>query len=104
MKVRSILGLLPHSAYTPSHPSPLSAGDDQDFNAARSYFKSRFCRLNRSTTKEIYPSFTNATDTSLLRIVMASVTDIILTNSLRDSECAVQAAVGPKSVTDVPPL
>ncbi|PWZ02427.1 putative guanine nucleotide-binding protein alpha-2 subunit [Testicularia cyperi] len=59
-------------------------GDDQDFNAARSYFKARFCRLNRSPTKEIYPSFTNATDTSLLKIVMASVTDIILTNNLRE--------------------
>ncbi|PWN95682.1 putative Gpa2-guanine nucleotide-binding protein alpha-2 subunit [Tilletiopsis washingtonensis] len=59
-------------------------GDDQDFNAARNYFKHRFCRLNRSQTKEIYPSFTNATDTGLLKIVMASVTDIILTTSLRD--------------------
>ncbi|SPO38479.1 probable guanine nucleotide-binding protein alpha-2 subunit [Pseudozyma flocculosa] len=55
-------------------------GDDADFNAARSYFKQRFVRLNRSTTKEIYPSFTNATDPSLLKIVMTSVTDIILTN------------------------
>lgn len=64
-----------------SHP----LGDDTDFNGARTYFKQRFCRLNRSTTKEIYPSFTNATDTSLLKIVMASVTDIILTNNLRDS-------------------
>lgn len=62
-------------------------GDDQDFNAARNYFKNRFIRLNRSQSKEIYPSFTNATDTSLLKIVMASVTDIIITNSLRDSEC-----------------
>lgn len=61
-------------------------GDDQDFSAARNFFRARFCKMNRSTTKEIYPSFTNATDTSLLKIVMASVTDIILTNSLRDSK------------------
>ena len=47
-------------------------GEDQDFNTARNYFKQRFCRLNRSPTKEIYPSFTNATDTTLLKIVMAS--------------------------------
>jgi signal recognition particle receptor subunit beta len=59
-------------------------GDDQDFNAARTFFKTRFTRLNRSKSKEIYPSFTNATDTKLLKIVMASVTDIILTNSLRE--------------------
>lgn len=61
-------------------------GDDQDFSAARNFFRARFCKMNRSATKEIYPSFTNATDTSLLKIVMASVTDIILTNSLRESE------------------
>ncbi|EST05659.1 Guanine nucleotide binding protein (G-protein), alpha subunit [Kalmanozyma brasiliensis GHG001] len=66
------------------HYFPDYEGDDQDFNAARNYFKSRFCRLNRSSTKEVYPSFTNATDVSLLKIVMASVTDIILTNNLRD--------------------
>ncbi|GAC71948.1 G-protein alpha subunit [Moesziomyces antarcticus T-34] len=66
------------------HYFPDYDGDDQDFNAARYYFKNRFCRLNRSPTKEIYPSFTNATDVSLLKIVMASVTDIILTNNLRD--------------------
>ncbi len=59
-------------------------GDDRDFNATRIYFKNRFTRLNRSATREIYPSFTNATDPSLLKIVMASVTDIILSNSLRD--------------------
>ncbi|UZJ53522.1 hypothetical protein CBS101457_002842 [Exobasidium rhododendri] len=63
-------------------------GDDHDYNAARTYFKNRFVRLNRSTTKEIYPSFTNATDPTLLKIVMASVTDIILTNSLRDRYAA----------------
>lgn len=62
-------------------------GDDQDFNSARTYFRYRFIRLNRSQSKEIYPSFTNATDTTLLKIVMASVTDIIITNSLRDSKC-----------------
>ncbi|KAJ1028310.1 hypothetical protein NDA18_002975 [Ustilago nuda] len=66
------------------HYFPDYDGDNRDFNAARSYFKARFCRLNRSPTKEIYPSFTNATDVSLLKIVMASVTDIILTNNLRD--------------------
>jgi hypothetical protein len=29
-------------------------GDDTDYEAARSYFKDRFVRLNRSTKKEIY--------------------------------------------------
>lgn len=76
---RTKIGVSPIRHYFPDYD-----GDDHDFNAARAYFKSRFCRLNRSTTREIYPSFTNATDTSLLKIVMASVTDIILTNNLRD--------------------
>lgn len=58
-------------------------GHDHDYNTARACFKSRFVRLNRSTTKQIYPSYTQATDTTLLKSVMASATDIILTNNLR---------------------
>lgn len=57
----------------------------EDFHQAKSYFKNRFLRLNRSQTKEVYASFTNATDPKLLKIVMASVTDIILTSALRDN-------------------
>lgn len=60
-------------------------GDEGDVEAGKVYFKNRFVRLNRSQTKEVYPSFTNATDPALLKIVMASVTDIILTSSLRDN-------------------
>ncbi|CAD7060769.1 unnamed protein product [Tilletia caries] len=60
------------------HYFPDYAGDETDFNAARNYFKQRFCRLNRSPSKEIYPSFTNATDPTLLKTVMTSITDIIL--------------------------
>ncbi|KAA1106078.1 hypothetical protein PGT21_028387 [Puccinia graminis f. sp. tritici] len=51
-------------------------GDDTDYEAARSYFKDRFVRLNRSTKKEIYTHYTCATDTSLMRVVMASVTEL----------------------------
>ncbi|KAK0553602.1 Guanine nucleotide-binding protein alpha-2 subunit [Tilletia horrida] len=63
------------------HYFPDYNGDETDFNAARNYFKQRFCRLNRSPNKEIYPSFTNATDPTLLKTVMASITDIILCHS-----------------------
>ncbi|CAG8585517.1 1651_t:CDS:2 [Paraglomus occultum] len=59
-------------------------GSSDDFKQASHYFKRRFQRLNRSTQKEIYPHFTNATDTDLLRHIMGSVTDIILTQNLRD--------------------
>lgn len=56
-----------------------------DVDLGKAFFRTKFCRLNRSQAKEVYPSFTNATDPSLLKIVMASVTDIILTRSLRDN-------------------
>lgn len=63
-----------------------SAGADDDFIAARNYFRQRFLRLNRSKVKQVYPAYTNATDPVLLKVVMASVTDIIISTHLRDSE------------------
>ncbi|MBW0544202.1 hypothetical protein O181_083917 [Austropuccinia psidii MF-1] len=68
----------PISKYFPDYQ-----GDDTDYDAARSFFKDRFVRLNRSTKKEIYTHYTCATDTSLMRVVMASVTDIIITRNLQ---------------------
>lgn len=59
--------------------------NDRDYEAARQFFKKRFLKCNRSKSKEVYPNFTNATDPGLLKVVMASVTDIILTASLRDN-------------------
>lgn len=71
----------PISTYFPDYKE-----DNNDYDAARSYFKNRFINLNRQTRREIYPVFTNATDTGLLKKVMASVTDIIISNSLRESK------------------
>ncbi|CAH7675481.1 guanine nucleotide binding protein, alpha [Phakopsora pachyrhizi] len=68
----------PISRYFPDYQ-----GGDTDYEAARSYFKNRFVRLNRSTKKEIYTHYTCATDTSMMRVVMASVTDIIITRNLQ---------------------
>ncbi|KAG0141923.1 hypothetical protein CROQUDRAFT_51025 [Cronartium quercuum f. sp. fusiforme G11] len=68
----------PISRYFPDY-----AGEDTDYEASRSYFKDRFVRLNRSSKKEIYTHYTCATDTSLMRVVMASVTDIIITRNLQ---------------------
>lgn len=53
-------------------------GDDSDYEAARSYFKMRFVRLNRSDKKDIYTHATCATDTNAMRVVMASVTECVL--------------------------
>ncbi|GAA6011675.1 hypothetical protein JCM10207_004204 [Rhodosporidiobolus poonsookiae] len=62
----------------------LNKGDDTDYNTAREFFKTRFVRLNRSTSKEIYCHFTTAIDTSLVKVVMTSVYDIILNRNLND--------------------
>ncbi|GJJ09380.1 hypothetical protein Clacol_003602 [Clathrus columnatus] len=52
-------------------------GPPQDAAAGREYFKKRFMRLsakaNRVNEREIYTHFTNATDTALLKVVMAAV-------------------------------
>ncbi|KAK4703274.1 hypothetical protein P7C70_g2946, partial [Phenoliferia sp. Uapishka_3] len=78
-------------------------GDDTDYNAAREYFKARFTRLNRSQSKEICAlssretsflltdlnartdtNYTTAIDTNLIKVVMASVYDIIVTRNMND--------------------
>ncbi|GAA5850659.1 hypothetical protein JCM9279_006378 [Rhodotorula babjevae] len=48
------------------------------------YFKRRFVSLNRSSRKEIYTHYTTAIDTSLVKVVMTSVYDIILNRNLQD--------------------
>ncbi|KAF8525263.1 heterotrimeric G protein alpha subunit 4 [Hysterangium stoloniferum] len=52
-------------------------GPAGDAAAGREYFKKRFTRLstkaNRTNEREIYTHFTNATDTALLKVVMAAV-------------------------------
>lgn len=58
-------------------------GDQEDQNAAISFFQGKFVQLNRSPNKDIYTHYTNATDTTLLKSVMLSVTDIILQKNLQ---------------------
>ncbi|KAG8985752.1 hypothetical protein FRB90_004465, partial [Tulasnella sp. 427] len=52
-------------------------GAPGDFDEAKVYFKRRFLKLSakssRQKEREIYTHFTNATDTALLRVVMAAV-------------------------------
>jgi len=63
-----------------------SAGDVKE---GRDYFKKRFLKLNaksnRLKEREIYTHFTNATDTELLRVVMAAVEDVALRQGLKDA-------------------
>ncbi|GAA5991039.1 hypothetical protein JCM10908_006513 [Rhodotorula pacifica] len=57
-------------------------GDPNDPIAGQEYFRSRFLRLNRSTSKEVYTHYTTAVDTKLVKVVFASVTDVILNRNL----------------------
>lgn len=61
-------------------------GEPGDYNAGRDYFRARFTKLSRKSgqarEREIYVHFTNATDTALLRVVMAAVEDIALRGNL----------------------
>jgi len=61
-------------------------GPPADVKAGRDYFKKRFGRLaqkaGRQKEREIYIHTTNATDTAMLRVVMAAVEDIVLRSSL----------------------
>jgi len=61
-------------------------GEPGDAKAGRDYFKRRFTRLahkaGRSKEREIYIHVTTATDTEMLRVVMAAVEDIILRSNL----------------------
>ncbi|KAF9967958.1 hypothetical protein BGZ70_007496 [Mortierella alpina] len=65
-------------AYFPDYDGP-----DGDVAEATEFFRKRFTRLNRSEHKEVYVHYTDATDTNLLRHIMASVNDIILARNVK---------------------
>ncbi|KAG0004586.1 hypothetical protein BGZ65_000084 [Modicella reniformis] len=65
-------------AYFPDYEGP-----DDDPTEATEFFRKRFTRLNRSEHKEVYVHYTDATDTNLLRNIMASVNDIILSRNVK---------------------
>lgn len=62
-------------------------GEPRDARAGREYFRRRFGRLaQKANTKEreIYIHVTTATDTAMLRVVMAAVEDTIISNNIRE--------------------
>ncbi|GAA5901982.1 hypothetical protein JCM8208_006654 [Rhodotorula glutinis] len=63
---------------------PDYAGKPESVVEGQEYFKRRFVSLNRSSRKEIYTHYTTAIDTSLVKVVMTSVYDIILNRNLQD--------------------
>lgn len=63
-------------------------GEPGDAQSGREYFKKRFARLAQKANqkeREIYIHNTTATDTNMLRVVMAAVEDIILRHSLENA-------------------
>jgi hypothetical protein len=61
----------------------LFIGADDDLEQTKAYFCKRFERLNRSEKKQVYPHFTDATDTKQLAHVMTAVSDIVLNENLQ---------------------
>jgi guanine nucleotide-binding protein subunit alpha len=64
-------------------------GEPGSVSQGKDYFRKRFTRLSaksgRPREREIYVHYTNATDTALLRVVMAAVEDIALRHDLNDA-------------------
>jgi len=62
-------------------------GEVGDPRSGREYFKRRFAKLAQKANakeREIYIHITTATDTALLRVVMAAVEDTIISKSIRE--------------------
>ncbi|KAJ9092471.1 hypothetical protein QFC20_007358 [Naganishia adeliensis] len=55
--------------YFPDYDGPSGPAG---YEAGREFFKKQFAGLNRSMAKEVYTHFTNATDTAMLKVVMAA--------------------------------
>ncbi|KAG4302079.1 hypothetical protein PCK1_001638 [Pneumocystis canis] len=58
--------------------------NQNDYRASCLFFRQKFLKLNRNHQKTIYTHFTNATDTTLLKNVMVSVSDIIFNQNLQN--------------------
>ncbi|KAG0150528.1 hypothetical protein CROQUDRAFT_652116 [Cronartium quercuum f. sp. fusiforme G11] len=59
-------------------------GSDTDYSDAREFFLKKFILLDNSSKRNIYTHYTCATDTSLMKIVIDSVTEIILLRGTGD--------------------
>lgn len=62
---------------------PDYGGPEGAYDEAIEFFRGRFMRLNRSEHKEVYVHYTDATNTNMLRNIMASVNDIILARNIK---------------------
>jgi guanine nucleotide-binding protein subunit alpha len=58
-------------------------GDSSSWQQTSTYFMKKFVALNRAPAREVYGHFTNATDTSLLKVTMVSIQDMIIQRNLQ---------------------
>lgn len=58
-------------------------GDCSSWQQTSTYFMKKFVALNRAPAREVYGHFTNATDTSLLKVTMVSIQDMIIQRNLQ---------------------
>ncbi|CAG8953296.1 hypothetical protein HYFRA_00003503 [Hymenoscyphus fraxineus] len=58
-------------------------GDPASWQQASKYFMEKFVALNRNPSRDVYNHFTNATDTTLLKVTMDSVQDMIIQKNLQ---------------------
>jgi guanine nucleotide-binding protein subunit alpha len=58
-------------------------GDTTSWQQTSKYFMDKFIALNRTPGREVYGHYTNATDTDLLKVTMASVQDMIIQRNLQ---------------------
>ncbi|KAF1835155.1 guanine nucleotide-binding protein subunit alpha [Decorospora gaudefroyi] len=61
---------------------PDYTGGPTDIEAGKTFFANKFRNLVRQPRREVYVHYTNATDTNLLKITMASVQDMIVQRNL----------------------
>jgi len=57
----------------------------EDYDAACDYLLGRFMKFSQRRSKQIYPHFTCATDSTQIRSVLATVNEIIIESSLREA-------------------
>ena len=57
----------------------------QEFSECAAYIQKQFENMNKSSTKEIYTQMTCATDTTNIQFVFEAITDVVITNNLRNT-------------------
>jgi guanine nucleotide-binding protein subunit alpha, other len=72
-------GVSPISRYFPDYQ-----GGKKDIEAGKEFFARKFRRCIRNSEKELYTHYTNATDTTLLKVTMNSVQQIIVSKNLHN--------------------